>query len=130
MTAHPEVAVIFCIIGCILGLVLKQYQKVYGMLLSLGVCGVLLLMLLPEAERIVKTARNIYEQSALEGEYFGILWKAVGIVYLTQLGADVCKDCGENAIGTAVELCGRVLLVLLGLPLFLALAEMILEVMG
>ncbi|MDE6708794.1 MAG: stage III sporulation protein AD, partial [Oscillospiraceae bacterium] len=44
-------------------------------------------------------------------------------------GIDICKDCGENAISTVVELCGRVLLILLALPLFLTLAETVLEVM-
>ena len=130
MTEHPETIVIFCIIGCILALVLKQYQKAYGMLLSLGICVVMLMMLLPHIERIFRTAGNIYEQSQLDASYFHLLCKAVGITYLTQLGTDICRDCGENAIGTAVELCGRILLVLLSLPLFLTLTEMILEMMA
>ena len=37
--------------------------------------------------------------------------------------------CGEAAIGSAVELCGRICLASLALPLFLSLAETVLEVL-
>ncbi len=120
---------IFCIIACVLILILKQYQKAYGMLLSIVVCVAVLLLLLPQAERILQTAEHIYLQTGLDNSYFILLCKAIGISYLTQLGTDICKDCGESAIGTAVELCGRMVLVLLALPLFLTLSEMILELL-
>lgn len=129
MTLHIETAVIFCIIGCILILILKQYQKVQGVFVSIAVCVLVLLAIMPELEQIFHTAESIYAKSNLNASYFGILCKAIGISYLTQLGVDICKDCGENAISTVVELCGRVLLVLLALPLFLTLAETVLEVM-
>ncbi|MDE6004467.1 MAG: hypothetical protein K2G88_03680 [Oscillospiraceae bacterium] len=129
MNLHIETTVIFCIIGCILILILKQYQKVQGVLVSIAVCVLVLLAIMPDLEQIFHTAENIYAKTNLNSSYFGILCKAVGISYLTQLGIDICKDCGENAISTVVELCGRVLLILLALPLFLTLAETVLEVM-
>ncbi|MBR1528279.1 MAG: hypothetical protein IJ642_03115 [Oscillospiraceae bacterium] len=127
--SHLESVLIFCIIGCILILVLKQYQRAYGVLLSIGICVMVLLTILPQAERILHTAENIYLQSGLDGSYFKLLCKAIGISYLTQLGTDICHDCGESAVASAVELCGRIMLVLLSLPLFLTLAETILELL-
>ncbi|MDE5792136.1 MAG: hypothetical protein K2H66_01270, partial [Oscillospiraceae bacterium] len=129
MNLHIETTVIFCIIGCVLILILKQYQKVQGVLVSIAVCVLVLLAIMPDLEQIFHTAESIYAKTNLNSSYFGILCKAVGISYLTQLGIDICKDCGENAISTVVELCGRVLLILLALPLFLTLAETVLEVM-
>ncbi|MBR1554981.1 MAG: stage III sporulation protein AD [Oscillospiraceae bacterium] len=129
MTMQIETAVIFCIIGCILVLILKQYQKSYGVLLSIGICTVVMMTAMPQIERIFDTAENICERSGMENSYFRILCKAIGISYLTQLGTDICRDCGENAVGTAVEMCGRILLVMLSLPLFLTLAETVLEMM-
>ena len=129
MSVNLNAVLIFCIIACVLILVLKQYQKAYGMLLSIAVCVMVLLLLLPQVQRILQTAEYIYLQSGLDNSYFTLLCKAVGISYLTQLGTDICKDCGESAIGTSVELCGRIVLVVLSLPLFLTLSEMILEIL-
>ena len=80
--------------------------------------------------REVNTASMIFSMSGMNAEYFTILCKAVGITYLTQLGMDFCRDCGENAICTAVELFGRVSLLTLALPLFSVLVRTVLEVIG
>ncbi len=125
-----QTAVAFCICGCILALVLRQYQKPKAVLLGLAVCCAVLLSILPQLQEILDTASVIFAQTGMETEYFNILCKAVGITYLTQLGMDFCKDCGENAICTAVELCGRVSLLSLSLPLFTALTQTVLEVIG
>lgn len=119
-----------CIIGCILCLVLREYHKPQALLLGVAVCVVLMLSAMPELQRILTTASGLYAQSELAPEYFTILCKAIGIAWLTQLGADTCRDCGENAIGSAVVFCGRICLVVLALPLFVTLAETVLGVVG
>lgn len=119
-----------CIIGCILCLVLREYHRPQAVLLGIAVCIVLMLGAMPELNRIIMTASGLYTESSLAPEYFTILCKAIGISWLTQIGTDTCKDCGENAIGTAVTFCGRICLVALALPLFVTLAETVLGVMG
>lgn len=128
MTIHTVVA--FCICGCILVLTLRQYQRPQAVLLALAVCGTVLLGAMPAVQEIVETASYFFARSGLESDYFAVLCKAIGITYLTQLGVDFCRDCGENAIGTAVELCGRLCLVALSLPLFASLSQTVLEVIG
>ena len=123
-------AIAFCICGCVLGLVLRQYQKPQAVLLGLAVCCILLLMILPQIQDILDAASVFFSVSGMNAEYFGILCKAVGITYLTQLGMDFCRDCGENAICTAVELFGRISLISLSMPLFSVLVQTVLEVIG
>ncbi len=119
-----------CICGCLLALVLRQYQKPQAVLLGLAVCCILLLMILPQIQDILDAASVFFSVSGMNAEYFGILCKAVGITYLTQLGMDFCRDCGENAICTAVELFGRISLISLSMPLFSVLVQTVLEVIG
>lgn len=119
-----------CIIGCILCLVLRDYHRPQAALLGAAICIVLLIGAVPELSRIITTASGLYAQCSLAPEYFTVICKAIGISYLTQLGADTCKDCGEHAIGTAITLCGRICLVALALPLFVTLAETVLGVIG
>lgn len=123
-------AAAFCICGCILALVLRQYQKPLAVLLGLAVCCILLLTTLPQIQEILDTAAVFFSVSGMHAEYFTILCKAVGITYLTQIGMDFCRDCGENAICTAVELFGRISLISLSMPLFSVLVQTVLEVIG
>ena len=118
------------IVGSLLCLFLREVQRPQAALLGLGLLAVSLLSVMPQVQRIVQVAENLYGQSGLDGSYFIILCKAVGTAYLTTLTQDVCRDCGETAVAGAVELCGRVSLTLLALPLFVRLAEIVLEVLG
>ncbi len=118
------------IIGCLLCLVLREYHRPQAVLLSIAVCLLLLLGVSEPLQHIIVTASGLYAESRLDPACFTVLCKALGITYLTQLGADICKDCGEQAIASAVTLCGRILLTVLSLPLFSALADLVLEVIG
>lgn len=119
-----------CIVGSVLCLFLREVQRPQSVLLGLAViCGALL-SCLPQVQRIVQTAESLWAQSGLDTGYFTVLCKAAGIAYLTEIGGDVCRDCGESAIASAVGLCGRISMTVLALPLFLHLAEIVLEVMG
>lgn len=117
-----------CICGCLFCILLRQYQRPQSLLLGLAVCGILLLAALPYIQYILDTADVLFGDSILPGSYFSILCRAVGICYLTQIGIDFCRECGELAIASAVELSGRVSLILLSLPLFTELADRIREV--
>lgn len=120
----------FCICGSILCLLVRQYERPQAMLLGLAVCCLLLLSAMPQIQEIIAAAEVFFAKSGLSEAYFSILCKAIGISYLTQLGMDFCRDCGEAAIASTVELCGRVCLILLSLPLFTQLADIVMEVIG
>ena len=55
-----------------------------------------------------------------------LLLKALGIAWLTQCCADICRESGESGAANGVELAGKVELILLALPLL----NRVLEVVG
>ena len=123
-------AIGFCICGCLLCIVVRQYLRPHALLMGLAVSAVLVLAVVPHIWEILDTAANLFAVTGMNYEYILILCKAVGISYLTQLGMDFCRDCGENSICTAVELFGRISLIALSLPLFSVLVDTVLEVIG
>ena len=119
-----------CILGAVLCLFLRETSQPQAAVLGLALAAGALLTSLPDVQRIVGIASNLFAESGMDAGYFGILCKAVGIAYLTELGCGICRDCGVSAAANAVGICGRVSLAALGLPLFVRLAEIVLEVMG
>lgn len=55
--------------------------------------------------------------------YMGVLWKALGITYLCEFAAGVCKDSGNTLMAGQIELCGKVAVMLLGMPVLWALLQ-------
>jgi stage III sporulation protein AD len=59
-----------------------------------------------------------------------ILFKTLGLCFLAQFAADSCRDAGENALASKVELAGKLAIVILALPLFEKITSTALALIG
>ena len=108
--------VTFGMTAMILCLVLKSYKSEWASILSLAagvVIAIYLLRYLLDLSQILDTWEKYTEGVS---EYMGVLWKALGISYLCEFAANVCKDGGNALIAGQIELCGKVAVMLLGMP--------------
>lgn len=96
--------------------ILKRVKEEYAVLLSV-LSGVILTgfglsLLSPVIEFTLKTI-----DSHQNKELSLLLIKASGIAIITNVGSDLCKDCGEGSLGGRLELCGKALILSMALPL-------------
>ena len=63
-------------------------------------------------------------------EYVLVLFKALGICYLTQFAADSCRDAGESALAVKAEIAGRIAVLLISLPLLSQVASTAMDLIG
>lgn len=113
------------ILSAVLCVIVRQYKPEMALGISTA-CGVLILiavitMLSPSVEAIVR----LTEAAGLDNGYAAILLKALAVCYITQLSADCCRDAGEAAIATKIELAGKAAIVVISLPVFTSLAELV-----
>lgn len=60
---------------------------------------------------------------------FSAVLRCIGIAVIVQLAQAVCSDCGQNALGTATELAGRILILLCAMPLMRSVMSTIMELL-
>lgn len=118
------------IISAVLCVIVRQYRPDAALGVSMA-CGIIVLaavmkMLAPSVEVLSALA----DRAGISGEFTAVLLKALAVCYITQLSADACRDAGESAIASKLELAGRAALVLITLPVFTALAEEITKLLG
>ena len=89
------------------------------MLISLVCCIIILGMILLSAREAMDTIDELMNRANLSDEFSGVLFKALGICIVTQLAGDVCRDAGESAIASKVEMAGKLAVLISSLPLFL-----------
>ena len=106
------------LIAMILCVLLKGYRPEYSVFLSLTAGILILLMALDALTPMMGTLSSLIELSGQGREAFSILLKALGVCFITQLASDACRDAGEGAIASKVELAGKVVILLLAMPLF------------
>ena len=107
----------FGLVAAILALTLKKYSPETSLAITIGagvlIFGYILLTLLPVIRQVLAVAQ-LSEQVS---QGIQVLLKARGICYITQLAADTCKDAGQQAIATKVELAGKVAVLAIAMPM-------------
>ena len=114
----------FAVVAVSLVLILRQSRPELGMLAALGSCLLLLGAALWGMDRLLQAAGEMARQAGAEEESLQVLFRSLGICVITQLAADTCRDAGESAIASRVELAGRVAVLLCALPLVQQLLEL------
>lgn len=103
--------------GTLLALILKKQAPEHAMLAALG-CGIVLLFSILElAGDLADGWNRLAAYIPHAGEIAGPLWKATGIAIVTHLSAQLCRDCGQSALGAKVELAGTAACIAVFLPL-------------
>lgn len=61
--------------------------------------------------------------------YLGILMKVVGITYLCEFSAGICKDAGFSSVSDQLEILGKLSVLFAGLPILLSVIRQIYSMM-
>lgn len=120
-------AAAIAIAGAIITLLLKRSAPELGLAMSIAVsllCAVLAMELVSGLGEILTLVQS---ETGLSPAVTGPVLKCVGIGIVTRLSADMCKDAGQSAIASAVELCGTGCALVTALPLIQSLLRMISE---
>lgn len=104
--------------GALLAAVLRAQRPELAMGLSLIAGAVVVVFLLRQILPLAGTVRRMAALGGVSEGAFAVVFRAAGVCLLTQIVADTCRDAGESALAGKAELAGRVLLLLLTVPLF------------
>lgn len=115
----------FCIAGALLAVLLKQYCREQSMMLSLGVCIIVFAGAVSIISPVMERLTLLFTQSGLDESYISLVFKATAICFITQITSDLCRDSGENAVASVMELWGRVSVMLISVPLIESIVESI-----
>lgn len=95
------------------------------MLLSVAIGILLLLSCIPDIQEILGKIQEISALSAMQGDVIAVVFKVIGIVYITEFAAGVCKDAKEEAMALKVQIAGKLVILSFALPLLLDILQKI-----
>ena len=118
------------IVAAAISVVLKQYNKEYGLYISLAASLIIFSIILGSVSPVFRLVESLTEISGTESEYVYILIKALAVCYITGLASDCCRDCGETAIASRIDFAGKIALLIIAVPLFEAILEIVKELIN
>lgn len=90
------------------------------------VCAVIIFFYgISKFEYIVDMFYELTEYIGIHETYIKIILKMIGIAYLSEFIASICKDAGQNTIAGQVDFFGRISMIAVSLPVLRSLLETI-----
>ena len=113
------------IITTISTLIIKQIKPEIAMFVTL-VGGILIIFeIVGLLTSVVETFLHLSEITGVDKEVFQIVLKIIGIGYLTEFTANLCADSGMNSVADKILLGGKVVILIVALPIINTLIEII-----
>lgn len=94
-------------------------------LLAVAVCGAAALAAVRGVREVWAFLEDLLAAVEISSTLFLPLLKTAGIAVVTRIGADLCRDAGESAVASAVEMAGAMGALLAVLPLMQAAWEVL-----
>lgn len=117
----------FAVCAATLALTMRRIRPESAPVLAIAAGSLASLLVLPQLAEIIDVIRDLAASGGVQDAYMTPLLKVAGISLLMDFSAQTCRDAGEDGLAMKVELCGRIMLIALALPVMSALLEQIMS---
>lgn len=117
------------LISLIIIIIVRQYKPEFTLYISLLAGALILLFIMGKIEGIIDLLTSLSNKTAINNEFLILLIKITGIAFLTEFAVSICKDTGESAIASKVDMGGKVIIVSMSIPIISSLLETVVEIL-
>ena len=117
------------LIALIIIILLKQYKPEFAIYISLLTGALILLLLTDQLSGIVNLVQSIAVKANVNSQFLSLLIKITGIAFLSEFAVSLCKDSGEGAIASKIELGSKIIIISMSIPIISSLLEIILQIL-
>lgn len=115
--------------GAVLAVYVKESNREIAVLISLVTGLVLFIYALSQVGVVISVLAELATRANINLYYLTIVLKIMGIAYIAEFGAQICRDAGEGSTATKIEFAAKILVMILALPIIMALMESVLRLL-
>ena len=111
--------------GVLLAIQFKAQKPEYGIYIGLA-AGILIFSY--TVRQVAAVMAQLGQLKAYLGgaeTYLAVLLKVIGITYICEFSADICKDAGDGTVAGQIEVLGKLSVMFAGLPVLFAVISQI-----
>lgn len=116
-------------IAVIIIVLLRQYRPEFAIYISLLTGVLILLLVIDDLSGIINLLNSLANKVSINASFLALLIKITGIAFLSEFAVSICKDAGEGAIASKIEIGSKIIIISMSIPIISSLLEIILEVL-
>ncbi|HIU00010.1 MAG TPA: stage III sporulation protein AD, partial [Candidatus Copromorpha excrementavium] len=102
--------------GLMLATLLKSVNKEISIYIILATVIIIFLAVIERLEEVFAFIQTIYDKVPYGKTFFPVILKVLAVSYITDFTAQLCRDAGESAVASKVEMAGKVIIFCLAIP--------------
>ena len=113
------------VVATILIAFIRETRPEMARLLSFAVGLIILLYLINYLHLIIELILQLAIEADVKSVYLQTLLRVIGIAYLAEFGSQICRDTGEGNIALKIEFAGKIMILIMAIPILVAVLEQI-----
>lgn len=113
------------IAGVLLAVQFKSQKPEYAVYIGLGLGVLIFAYAIRQVEAVIGQLDRIKGYLGGAESYLSILLRVIGITYICEFSAGICKDAGYQSVAGQLEILGKLAVMFAGLPVLFAVIEQI-----
>jgi stage III sporulation protein AD len=109
---------------------LRQQKPELAMQLSVATAAMIFLLMASRIMQVVDVMQTLSAKARIDQTHMATVLKIIGIAYVTDFGSQVLQDAGEKSVAGKVEMAGKIVIMLLAVPIMLAIMDTVLKLLG
>lgn len=112
-----------------ISLYLKQSKSELNTLLLLAVGALILLVMVDPLKEIINFVHEVAAKAEVDTVYIGIVLKILAIAYIASFASALCKDSSADSLASQIDFSGKIMILVLAVPILMAVLNSILQIM-
>jgi len=106
------------ICGLLLTILLRDYNKTISVVVMMATAAIIFFLIADGVSEVFRFISKISSGADSAAEYIKLMMKVLGITLIAQFTSDMCRDAGENTLASQTETAAKIIVILMVLPLF------------
>lgn len=115
------------LVATILSVLIKNEKPEIGLYISLVAGIIIFLFIVTKLQSVIEILSQLANKINIDSIYLSTILKIVGIAYIAEFGAQICKDAGEGVMASKIEFAGKILIMVMAVPILVSLMDLIIN---
>lgn len=108
----------------------KGIKSEYGILVSVGACILIFFYGISKLSVVINSVKFIADTINVESTYINLIFKIIGITYISEIASDISKDCGYTTLSNQIQIFGKLTILGFCMPVMTSIVKSIVEMVN
>ena len=108
---------------------LRNQRPEMAVLFGTAVSVSIFLFLIGPLTEVIALLQELAVRAQVNLNYVVIVLKIIAVAYIAEFGAQIARDAGEGAVAEKFELAGKVLILVMAVPIVTGIVDLVLKMM-